>query len=199
MARLGIVGFTNSGKTTLFNALTGLGAATAAHPFSTTEPNQGVAKVPDSRLEEVAKVEGSAKVTPAVLELLDLPAIARGGQSSSGRDLARLREVEAIVVVLRAFTDGSVPDDGASIDATAAAEELLLELAVADHEVFSRKYERLTKEAMLDQGKRQLAGTIGEATEVLAGGAALRLQDWTEDARQAFETSPRSPSSQLFG
>ncbi|CAN5146093.1 redox-regulated ATPase YchF [soil metagenome] len=186
MARLGIVGFTNSGKTTLFNALTGLGAATAAHPFSTTEPNQGVARVPDPRLEEVARVEGSSKVTPAVLELLDLPALARGGHSSSGQDLARLREVEAIVVVLRSFTDESVPDDGAGIDPIGAAEELLLELAVADHEVFSRKNERLTKEAMLDQGKRQLAGTIGDATEVLAGGEALRLQDWTEDARQAF-------------
>ena len=77
MARLGIVGFANSGKTTLFNALTGLEAATAPHPYNTTEPNLGIARIPDPKLEAAGKVENSAKVVPATLELLDLPALYR--------------------------------------------------------------------------------------------------------------------------
>jgi ribosome-binding ATPase len=194
MARLGIVGFTNSGKTTLFNALTGLDAATASHPYNTTEPNMGVARIPDPKLEAAAKVESSAKVIPATLELLDLPALAppgREGGGLGGQFLGRLREMDALVVVLRAFSDPSVTSEDTGTDPVTQAEELLLELALADHEVLLRRAERLKKEAIADPSKRMTAQVIDEAVEVLAAGESLRARKWSDEAMAAFrDTSP---------
>lgn len=191
MPRLGIVGFANSGKTTLFNALTGMEASTGPHPFSTLEPNLGVARVPDPKLEKVAALEGSAKVTPATLELLDLPALSHPGESAGlGSDfLGRLREMDAVVVVLRAFTDPTVPDDGSGTDPLAQAEELLLELALADHEAFNRRAERLAKEAGGDPSKKSAAAALTEAAERLGAGEALRLHAWSAEAQTAFRDS----------
>ena len=193
MARLGIVGFTNSGKTTLFNALTGLNAVTAPHPYNTTEPNMGVARIPDPKLEAAAKVENSAKVVPATLELLDLPALSppgREGGGLGGQYLGRLREMDAVVVVLRAFSNQAVTSEGTG-DAMEQAEELLLELALADHEALVRRADRLNKEANSDASKRVAAEAIKEAVELLAGGASLRTRTWSEDALAAFrDTSP---------
>lgn len=194
MARLGIVGFTNSGKTTLFNALTGLDAPTAPHPYSTIEPNVGVARIPDQKLEEAAKVEKSAKVVLATLELLDLPALSppgREGGGMGGQFLGRLREMDALVVVLRAFTDQSVSSEDTGTDPLVQAEELLLELALADHDALGRRAERLNKEARSDPSKRAVAESINEALEVLAGGESLRTRSWSEDSLAAFkDTSP---------
>ena len=194
MARLGIVGFANSGKTTLFNALTGLNAATAAHPYNTTEPNLGVARIPDPKLEAAGKVENSAKVVPATLELLDLPALSPPGSEGGGlggQFLGRLREMDALVVVLRAFSDPSVPSEDTAADPTTQAEELLLELALADHEVLVRRAERLKKEARADTSKRATADAIDQAVEVLAGGESLRSRQWSDEALAAFrDTSP---------
>jgi len=171
MERLGIVGFPNSGKTTLFNALTGLNAPTAPHAYTTVEPNIGVARVPDVRLEQIAVIEGSAKVTHATIELIDLPAWSRAG--IGGQFLDRLRDVEALAVVLRE-------------DPLGQAEELLLELTVADHDVFAKKHERLVKEAAADKAKAGAVAAIAEASEVLADGEALRLREWSDGARTAF-------------
>jgi GTP-binding protein YchF len=191
MPRLGIVGFANSGKTTLFNALTGLEAATGPHPFSTLKPNPGVARVPDPKLERVGALEGSAKVTPATLDLLDLPALSHPGESPGlgGEFLGRLREMDAVVVVLRAFTDPTVPDDGSGIDPLAQAEELLLELAFADQEAFTRRAERLAKEASGDPSKKSTAATLTEAAERLGAGEALRSHLWSAEAQTAFRDS----------
>ena len=186
MARLGLLGFANVGKTTLFNALTGLDAVTASHPFSTREPNIGVARVPDRRLEEAARVEGSAKVVPATLDLLDLPALARGGVGLVGPFMGRLREMDALIVVLRTFGDPSVPDDESGRDPVAQAEEITLELTVADLEVFERKGERLAKEAAAEPGKRRQADAVAAATLLLSAGTPLRANRWSEEERMAF-------------
>ncbi len=188
MARLGIVGFPNTGKTSLFNALTGLEAPTAPHPFSTTEPNVGVAKVPDPMLEEAARVEGSKKIVHATLDLLDLPAMAKPGHGGglAGAYLGRLREMEALIVVLRAFEDPSCPADESGTDPVAQAEELTLELAAADHEVFARRAPRIAKEATADPAKKAAAEAIADAAEWLSGGVPLRDRAWSEAERDAF-------------
>ncbi len=188
MPTIGIVGFPNTGKTTLFNALTGLEAPTAVHPFVTTEPNVGVARVRDAALERAAEVEGSKKTVHATLDLLDLPAMARQGAGGGlgARFLGRLREMEALAVVLRAFGDEAVPAAESGIDPAAQAEELGLELALADAEVFERRREKVAKEATADPAKRPAAAAIARAADLLASGTPLRTEAWGPEERDAF-------------
>ncbi len=184
MPRLGIVGFPNVGKTTLFNAVTGFSAPTGAHPYSTLEPKLGVARVPDERLERAAILEGSAKLTHATLELLDLPPVMPG--SAGGLFLGQLREMEALIVVLRAFGDPVVSDEGFGNNPVGQAEELLLELAVADHEVFAKKAQRAANQATADARLQALATVIGEAAIHLGRGEQLRAGSWSDTARESF-------------
>lgn len=187
MARVGILGLPNAGKTTLFNALTGLEAPTAPHPFSTTEPNIGVARVPDPVLDRAAEVEGSRKTVHATLDLLDLPAMARpGGHGLGAQFLGRLRETEALAVVLRAFHDESVPDDESGTDPLEQAEVLGFELVLADAEVFGRRLEKVAKEATADPSKKPAAAAIARAAELLDGGTPLRAVEWNEQERLVF-------------
>lgn len=188
MARIGIVGLPNVGKTTLFNALTGLEAVTAPHPFATTEPNVGVAWVVDPLLDEAAKIEGSKKTVYAGLDLLDLPAMATGGQGGgpAGQFLGRLREVEALAVVVRAFVDEAVPAEEAGSDPAEQAEAIGLELVVADSDVFRRSADRVAKEATADPTRKRAAEALARAVAVLDEGEPLRSVDWTEEDRVAF-------------
>lgn len=186
MARLALIGLPNVGKTTLFNALTGLDAPTAAHPFSTTEPNIGVARIPDARLERAAEVEGSAKVVHATLDLLDLPAMSPGAASFAAQFFGRLREMDAVAAVLRAFDDETVPDAESGTDVVTQAEALLLELVLADAEVFERRAGKAAKEATSDQSKRGLAAAITRAAELLAAGTPLRAASWDDAELTAF-------------
>ena len=186
MARLALIGLPNVGKTTLFNALTGLEAPTAAHPFSTTDPNVGVARIPDARLERAAEVEQSAKVVYATLDLLDLPAMSPGGTSFAAQFIGRLREMDAVVAVLRAFEDEAVPDAESGVDPVTQAEALLLELVLADAEVFSRRAGKAAKEATADPSRRSAAASIARAAELLASGRPLRDAPWGEADLAAF-------------
>ncbi len=188
MAHIGIVGYPNVGKTTLLNALTGLEAPVAPHPFSTTEPNVGVARVPAPALERAAEVEGSRKTVHATLDLLDVPAMAKPGRGGGlgAQFLARLREMEALAVVLRAFEDDAVPAAESGTDAAAQAEELMLELALADAEVFGRRREKIAKEATADPSKKSAAAAIAKAAEVLEAGHPLRGEPWADDEVAAF-------------
>src|SRR5438105_15952272 len=130
--RLGIVGLPNSGKSSLFNALTGGAAAVAPHPFSTTETTVGVAQVPDHRLVVLAEMSNSRKVVHATVELVDIAGLVAGASTGEGlgnRFLAGIREADAILLVLRAFEDAEVAGD---TDPLGDLHTLELELVLAD-------------------------------------------------------------------
>ena len=110
--QIGIVGLPNAGKSTLFNALTLAGAATAPYPFTTIEPNVGIAVVPDVRLEQLATLVKPEKVTPAIVEFVDIAGLVQGASQGAGlgnQFLGHIRNVDAVVMVLRAFEDPDIP------------------------------------------------------------------------------------------
>src|SRR5207302_11307936 len=130
--RLSIVGLPNAGKSSLFNALTGGDATVAAHPFSTTETNVGVAEVPDRRLQALAELSHSKKVVPATVEFVDIAALVAGSATGEGlgnRFLGGIREVDAMVLVLRAFED---PNVVGGTEPLSDLHTLELELVLAD-------------------------------------------------------------------
>jgi len=180
VARLALIGLPNVGKTTLFNALTSLSAPTAAHPFSTVEPNIGVARIPDDRLDRAASVEGSAKIVHATLDLLDLPAMSPGTASFPAQFVGRLREMDAIVAVLQAFADEAAPDTESGTDPATQAEALMLELVLADAEVFERRAGKAAKEATGDASRRAAADAIARAAALLGEGRPLRAAAWSD-------------------
>ena len=182
MTSVGLVGLPNSGKTTLFNALTGLEAYTAPHPYTTVEPNLGVVRIADRRLDLVAGLEKSRKTTYATLDIYDLPAVRPG----SVRGLGPKREPDLLVMVLRGHDAEWVPTGSHGTDPVVQAEELLVELAVADFEVFDRRRQRIVKEASADPALRPAAEAIAQAADHLADGIPLRDARWSEAELRAF-------------
>ena len=147
--KLGIVGLPNTGKSTLFNVLTGAGAQSAKYAFSTTERNVGVANVPDKRLDALAKMYDPKKVTPAVIELADIPGLVCGSSKGEGlgnKFLAHIREVDAVIHVVRCFEDDDVPHVEGGIDPARDIETIDLELIFSDMELLERRIERLAKQ-----------------------------------------------------
>jgi ribosome-binding ATPase YchF (GTP1/OBG family) len=159
---VGIVGLPNSGKTTLFNALTRAGAEITAYASVTDKPNVGMAAIADERLERLAELVHAKKVTPAAIRVVDVP-------GTGPQLLGNLRQVDAILAVLDGFSDGATPDDD--------LETLKLELLVADRDHVERRHERVQKEAKSgDAAKRSEAETL---TSVLAHlDAGRTLADW---------------------
>jgi GTP-binding protein YchF len=143
--QVGIVGLPNVGKSTLFNALTQAGAAVAAYPFTTIDPNLGVAAVPDRRLEALASLVGPERVTPSMVEFVDIAGLVRGSHQGEGlgnRFLGHIREVDAVAIVARCFVDPNVAHVDGSLDAVRDLEVLDLELILADLETVQRRLEK---------------------------------------------------------
>lgn len=129
--KLGIVGLPNVGKSTLFNSLTKAGAESANYPFCTIDPNVGVVAVPDERLNKLAALYNSAKITPAVIEFVDIAGLVKGASKGEGlgnQFLANIREVDAIVHVVRCFEDSNIVHVDGSIDPLRDIETINLEL-----------------------------------------------------------------------
>ena len=150
--KLGIVGLPNVGKSTLFNSLTKAGAESANYPFCTIDPNVGVVTVPDERLNLLGDFYKSKKVTPAVIEFVDIAGLVKGASKGEGlgnQFLANIREVDAIVHVVRCFEDGNVVHVDGSIDPLRDIETINLELIFSDLEILERRIAKVTKTARM--------------------------------------------------
>ncbi len=190
--QIGIVGLPNAGKSTLFNALTLAGAATAPYPFTTIEPNVGIAAVPDERLEQLAALVKPEKVTPATVEFVDIAGLVRGASQGAGlgnQFLGHIRNVDAVVMVLRAFEDPDIPTTGEDVNPLGDLETLDLELILADLAATDRRIEKVHGQAKARP--RDFADQLGWLDRLRAhlnSGAPARSYaepahhpDWTTD------------------
>ena len=152
--KLGIVGLPNVGKSTLFNSLTKAGAESANYPFCTIDPNVGIVAVPDERLDKLTEMYNSAKTTPAVIEFVDIAGLVKGASKGEGlgnQFLANIREVDAIVHVVRCFEDTNVIHVDGSVDPIRDIETINLELIFSDLEILERRIAKTTKVARNDK------------------------------------------------
>lgn len=168
--QIGIVGLPNVGKSTLFNALTQAGAAVGAYPFTTIDPNRGIAAVPDRRLQALAQMVGPERVTPATVEFVDIAGLVRGshrGEGLGNRFLAHIREVDAIAIVARCFADPDVAHVDGSIDPLRDLDILDLELVLADLETVQRRLEKTRPAARARPRELAMELTLLEELEEL--------------------------------
>src|SRR6476661_5280957 len=178
--RCGIVGLPNVGKSTLFNALTETAAAQAAnYPFCTIEPNVGRVAVPDPRLDKIREIAASAQEIETQIEFVDIAGLVRGASQGEGlgnQFLANIREVDAIIHVLRCFEDGDVTHVEGRVDPMADAETVETELMLADLDSLERRREPLAKRAQVGEkeAKVQLS-LIDKALELLRAGKPARF------------------------
>ena len=192
--KLGIVGLPNVGKSTLFNAITKAGAESANYPFCTIEPNVGIVAVPDARLDRLSDMYSPEKYTPAVIEFVDIAGLVRGASKGEGlgnKFLANIREVDAIVHVVRAFDDSNVIHVEGSTDPARDIETIDLELILSDMEYMERRIDKCRK--MMKGGDKKFEPELRFAERiysVLESGKSARTLTFDEEEQLLLRDLP---------
>lgn len=192
MLQAGIVGLPNVGKSTLFNALVANAKAQAANfPFCTIEPNTGVVAVPDERLGVLAKISSSAEIIPARVEFVDIAGLVKGASKGEGlgnQFLANIREVDAIVHVVRCFENDDIIHVAGSVDPARDIEVINLELALADLGQLEKRADRTRKQARASKDAQAEVAVLDKLLEVLNEGRSARLVSMTEEEEEIIKS-----------
>ena len=191
--KLGMVGLPNVGKSTLFNALTNAGAESANYPFCTIEKNIGIVSVPDERLDKLAEMYEPDKFTPATLEFVDIAGLVKGASKGEGlgnKFLADIREVDAIVHVVRCFEDVDIVHVDGSINPERDIETINLELIFSDIEILERRIDK-NKKLVKGDKKYQIEIDFLESLKAhLEAGKSARSYDFSEEELEIIKTTP---------